>query len=119
MPKLYIGIALMVCSAICTAVGQAFWKLAEHGLISWQLIIGFFLYGLGAVLMTLAFRFGSLSALHPLLSLGYVFSLILGGLWLHELVTWKLVLGDAVILAGALSLGLGEKQGQRQDVRNT
>jgi drug/metabolite transporter (DMT)-like permease len=113
---IYIGILLMTGSAILTATGQAFWKLAQHGLGSWQLYVGFLLYGMGAVCMTFAFRFGSLSALHPLLSLGYVFSLIIGYLWLHEAVTWKLVIGDGIILIGAICLGLGERQGERQEV---
>ncbi len=107
---IYIGILLMVVSAICTATGQAFWKLAPHGLESWQLYVGFLLYGMGAIIMTVAFRFGSLSTLHPLLSLGYVFSLVIGSLWLHEALTPKLILGDAFILIGAISLGLGERQ---------
>lgn len=100
----------MVGSAVLTATGQAFWKLAVHGLGSWQLYAGFILYGLGAVCMTLAFRFGSLSALHPLLSLGYVFSILIGYLWLNELINWPLVMGDGLIVIGAVFLGLGERQ---------
>lgn len=113
--QLYIGILLMTGSAALTATGQAFWKLAQHGLGSWQLYLGFLLYGFGAVCMTIAFRFGSLSALHPLLSLGYIFSLIIGSLWLNEALTWKVVIGDGLILIGAISLGLGEKQGGSQE----
>jgi len=100
----------MVGSAVLTATGQAFWKLAVHGLGSWQLYAGFMLYALGAVCMTLAFRFGSLSALHPLLSLGYVFSILIGYLWLNELINWPLVMGDGMIVVGAVFLGLGERQ---------
>jgi drug/metabolite transporter (DMT)-like permease len=111
-----MGILLMICSALLTASGQAFWKLAHHGLGSWQLYLGFLLYGLGAICMTVAFRFGCLSTLHPLLSLGYVFSLIIGSIWLHEAVTWKLMIGDGLILIGAISLGLGERQNDRQEV---
>lgn len=108
--QLYAGIGIMVGSAVLTATGQAFWKLAVHGLGSWQLYAGFMLYGLGAVCMTLAFRFGSLSALHPLLSLGYVFSILIGYLWLNELINWPLVMGDGMIVVGAVFLGLGERQ---------
>lgn len=108
--QLIAGIGLMTGSAVLTATGQAFWKLAVHGLGSWQLYIGFLLYGFGAICMTVAFRFGSLSALHPLLSLGYVFSILIGFLWLHEMINWKLAVGDGMIVIGAICLGLGERE---------
>lgn len=114
--KLIPGLLLMVSAAFLTAVGQAFWKLDLHGLYSWQLYIGFCLYGLGAVCMTLAFQYGSFAALHPLLSLGYLFSAIIGGLGLHEVITIKLLMGDICILLGAMCLGVGERKVLQEDV---
>jgi drug/metabolite transporter (DMT)-like permease len=112
--KLYTGMLLMLLSAAFTATGQALWKLATHGLFSWQLYIGFTCYGIGAMLMTIAFRFGSLSVLHPLLSTGYVFSIIIGMEFLHEHVTIHTVIGDIVVIAGAAFMGLGGRREQVQ-----
>lgn len=116
--KWVLGLILMIASAGLTSVGQAFWKLATNGLASWQLYLGFCLYGCGAIGMTLAFRYGSFAALHPLLSLGYIFSIFIGSVWLHEMITWKLLIGDGAILIGAICLGVGENQDRQVEVRS-
>ena len=71
------GILLMLISSICVCVGQLLWKLsATQGIII--MLSGFCFYGLGAVVMIIAYKFGKLSVLQPMLSLNYVLSLILG-----------------------------------------
>jgi drug/metabolite transporter (DMT)-like permease len=101
------GIILILCSAICTSFGQAFWKLFNDD--QWLLLIfGFVLYIFGAVLMIIAFRYGSLSVLHPLLSLGYFFALFIGVFLLNEVVTYQDIAGVLIILAGVLMVGGGD-----------
>ncbi|WP_085994094.1 EamA family transporter [Oceanobacillus senegalensis] len=107
LQKNKIGILLMVTSALFTALGQLFWKISGGG-INLYLIVGFFLYGLGAVFMIVAFRFGSLSVLHPLLSLGYVFGLFFGSIFLDETLTMKILLGTGLIIIGAVCIGGGD-----------
>ena len=99
-----IGIVLILTAALSTAFGQFFWKLSE-GQINFNLIIGFFLYSIGAILMIIAFRFGSLSVLHPLLSIGYVFALFIGTYFLGESLTTKHIIGNVFIVVGALLIG--------------
>jgi uncharacterized membrane protein len=94
----------MILAALCTSFGQLFWKLSEAAL-NINLIIGFFLYFLGAVLMIAAFRFGKLSILHPLLSIGYVISSILGLVFLKESLSISSILGIAFIMAGVVLIG--------------
>lgn len=115
--QLWIGIGFMLVSAACTAIGQALWKMAVHGLGSWQLYVGFVCYGIGALLMTVAFRFGSLSVLHPLLSVGYVFSILIGIGVLGEHVTSHTIVGDCIIVAGAIFMGLGGRKEQGHNPR--
>ncbi|WP_040287336.1 DMT family transporter [Sporosarcina koreensis] len=101
-----IGIVLMIAAAFSTASGQFFWKLAAGGgLFDWHLWAGFVLYGLGAVLMTVAFRFGRLSVLHPLLTVGYVIALIYGVAFLDEPLSLPLLAGTVLILAGVWLVG--------------
>ncbi|MCA1320496.1 EamA/RhaT family transporter [Bacillus tianshenii] len=100
------GIILMIVAALSTAVGQLFWKLSEGGL-NLELIVGFALYGMGAVLMIVAFRFGELSVLHPLLSVGYVFSTILGFSFLGEVITLPALGGILLIIIGVALIGGG------------
>jgi|GEM_PF-1203451 len=117
--ELPVGIGLMLFSAALTAVGQALWKASglsfSQGLQSWQLYAGFFCYGMGAVVMTLAFRFGSFSVLHPILSMGYVFSIFIGVLALHESVTVQGIIGDVIIILGAVFLGISERGYRESD----
>jgi uncharacterized membrane protein len=58
--------------------------------------------------MTVAFRFGSLSVLHPLLSMGYVFALLLGITFLNEQITVMQTVAVALIIAGAILIGGGD-----------
>ena len=99
-----LGIVLMVAAAFSTATGQMFWKLADS-VLDYQMWIGFVLYGMGAVLMTVAFRFGKLSVLHPLLSLGYVIAIFYGAMFLGEAVTLNVSLGTLLILVGVVVIG--------------
>jgi len=107
--KLSIGIFMMILSAAFTAVGQAFWKLSSNGFESWQLYIGFLCYGMGAILMIIAFRFGSLSVLHPLLSIGYVIAILIDVFFLSEKITFVKIIGNILIISGAIFIGIGGK----------
>lgn len=99
-----IGIFLMLLASLSTALGQLFWKMASS-LFDWELWIGFFLYGCGAILMSIAFRYGRLSVLHPLLTVGYVFAIIFGFIFLGEEITRNILFGTACILIGVLLIG--------------
>lgn len=78
-----IGILIMVFSSLFACVGQLLWKIgADKGFL--YIFFGFVLYGLGALLMIIAYRFGRLSTLQPVLSLNYVLSAVLAVLVLHE-----------------------------------
>ncbi|WP_254052749.1 EamA family transporter [Bacillus sp. V59.32b] len=110
MNRLSYGILFMVFSALFTATGQALWKLATKGLFSWELYMGFFCYAVGAILMIIAFRYGSLSVLHPLLSLGYVFAIIIGIQFLNEDITRNKLMGNVCIVLGAILLGISGSQ---------
>ncbi|MFP7169892.1 EamA family transporter [Terribacillus sp. 7520-G] len=105
--KQKLGIALILLSAVFTSVGQLLWKIAD-GNINIPLLIGCICYGAGAVTMMIAFRFGKLSVLHPLLSLGYVFALIMGAILLDEHISATHILGTALIIVGAILIGGGE-----------
>jgi uncharacterized membrane protein len=80
------------------------------------LIIGYALYGLGAVLFTIALRDGELSVLYPVISLTYVWVAILSVPVLHEnfnVHTWKgvsKIVGILTIMSGVAVLGRGQKK---------
>jgi len=103
------GIAVMLFSALLTCTGQLCWKISSTKRGFLFVMIGFALYGCGALLMVLALRYGELSILHPMLSAGYVLSIILGAIVLNEPVNMRKVLGIAVIIFGLICLSLPER----------
>lgn len=100
-----IGIFLMIMSSVCTCLGQLFWKLASVCDNYVYYLIGFILYGLGAFLMIIAFKFGELSVLHPMLSFGFILSIILGVIFLEEAISINKVIGIGLIVIGMFYLG--------------
>lgn len=103
------GLLLMLVSSACACVGQLLWKLsAEQGVVI--MLLGFCFYGAGAMMMLLAYRYGRLSVLQPMLSLNYVLSIVLGATILGETITLQKCVGVMVIIAGVLLIVRGDEE---------
>ena len=103
------GILLMLISSICVCVGQLLWKLsADQGIII--MLAGFCFYGVGALVMIIAYKFGKLSVLQPMLSLNYVLSIILAAVVLKEEITILKCIGVLVIIAGVVMIAGGDEE---------
>lgn len=108
MKKNHKGIILMVVSSVCVCLGQLFWKLSnEYGIAA--LFLGFVLYGIGAVVMIVAYKYGKLSVLQPMLSINYVLSIILAATVLNEKVTFIKCVGILIIIAGVICIAGGDE----------
>lgn len=70
--------------------------------------MGFLLYGIGAILMLIAYKYGSLSVLQPMLSFNYVFSILLAHYALNEEIMVSDVIGIIIIIAGTVLIGGGD-----------
>lgn len=102
------GILLMVLSSIFVCFGQLMWKLSvEQGF--YLVVLGFLLYGIGALFMLVAYRFGSLSVLHPVLSLNYILAIIIGVTILNETIIPCKILGIAIIIVGIIFITGGDE----------
>ena len=101
------GIILMLLSSICVCIGQLLWKLSSSGNII-LLISGFFFYGIGALIMIVAYRFGELSVLQPMLSLNYILSIFLAVTILKEEITILKLAGVFIIIAGVIIIAGGD-----------
>lgn len=108
LKKNKIGILIMIIAALFTAFGQFFWKLSD-GKNLYFLLLGFLCYGIGAVGMIIAFRFGSFSVIHPMISVGYIFSLVIGYYYLSEVINGMKLTGILLILSGVIMLGAGDE----------
>ena len=103
------GILLMLVSSICVCIGQLLWKLSgTQGLMI--MLAGFFFYGVGALVMIVAYRFGKLSVLQPMLSLNYVLSIVLAAVVLNENITLIKCIGVLVIMTGVVLIAGGDKE---------
>lgn len=102
------GIMLMVLSSIFVCFGQLMWKLAvTEGF--YLIVAGFVLYGLGALVMLIAYRFGSLSVLQPVLSLNYVLAIVIGVAVLNESVSIVRIAGIGIIILGIIFIAGGDE----------
>lgn len=101
------GIFLMTGSSLCVCIGQLMWKLSTDNIL--YLIIGFVLYGLGALLMLIAYGHGSLTVLQPMLSLNYIITVILAYFILKEEITFLKCLGIFLVMIGVFLIGGGDE----------
>ena len=99
-----IGILLILFASLCLCTGQLFWKISVLGSI-WFLGGGFILYGMGTVLMFSAYRFGNMSILQPMLSMNYVFGVILAIQVLNENIGLLQLIGITIITLSVILLG--------------
>lgn len=102
------GMIIMVMSALTSSVGQYFWK-ASGGKDLLIIFFGFAFYGIGALCMITAFKYGSFSVLHPMQSLSYIFALFIGYFMLNEAITPQKIIGLLIIFFGVVMIGVGDE----------
>ncbi len=138
MKKNLTGIGIMLVAAVFTAIGQMHWKLGlnhvdtlfdifatseNFGKVIPYIISGFVLYGCGSALMIVAYKFGDVSMLHPLLGVSYILSLIIGFSLLGETINAQKIIAVIVIITGLFFLGwsaydIEKKKGQNKSFDN-
>jgi len=102
------GILLMAVSALLASFGQMFWKMFHtYGL--WAMALGFALYAAGALVMIVAYRYGRLSVLQPILCLSYVFAIFIAVFILNEDMTPLKLAGIIVVIFGVVMIAGGDE----------
>lgn len=105
-----LGIILIIITSLLTSFGQLFWKLGQtNDRRILFILIGFAFYGVGTILMVLAFRHGSFSVIHPLLACGYVFGLIWAKFFLNENISAIQGGGIFLIMIAVVMIGGGDE----------
>ena len=77
---------------------------------NWQLAAGVAGYLLSSVFFVLGLRRGELSVLFPMVSTGYIWTMLWSKLFFKEPLTRGKFVGLALILTGCVLLGLGNRQ---------
>ena len=119
------AMTLMVLCTIFTSLGQILWKMGVNRIDFSQImtyfnipfILGFVSYGLGAVLMIIAFRRGELSVLYPIVATSYVWVSVLSPRLFPEdfMNAWKWA-GVIVILISVSILGWASSRKKTAEV---
>jgi undecaprenyl phosphate-alpha-L-ara4N flippase subunit ArnE len=115
--KLSIGIFLMLICTIFTASGQFFLKKGTENLslnldiiYNYSLILGILFYGIGALVLIFALKFGKLNVLYPIVSLTYVWVILISFFILNEQILLKQIFGIGFILMGVFFITKGGKK---------
>lgn len=78
------------------------------------MILGFALYACGALLMIIAYKYGKLSVLQPMLCLSYVFAIFISVFILQETLTPIRLIGILVVIFGVIMIGGGDEEEKSQ-----
>src|SRR5215813_10337721 len=108
---------LMVFGAsVVGSFGAVFLKLGAHHLtgsvfsfLNRRLVFGVALFLGSSVLYALGIREGELSVLYPMVSLGYIWTLLWSRIFFREPFTAPKFVGLGLILLGVFLVGLGSK----------
>ncbi len=113
------AILLMILCTLFTSLGQIFWKVGVARIqptlwttfFNIPFFLGFVSYGLGAILMLIAFKSGELSVLYPIIATSYVWVSIASLFLFPEDVmnSWKWA-GIFTILVSVSILGFGSSR---------
>jgi len=77
---------------------------------NWPLAVGVAGYLVSSVFFILGLRNGEVSILFPMVSTGYIWTMLWSRLFFHEPFTRGKIFGLALILVGCVLLGLGTRQ---------
>lgn len=105
----------ILVAASLSSVGQLFWKFATTPSISVWLIVllmavGFLSAGLGLLFETVAFRYGQVSILQPMMSFSFILSIILGAVFLNEAITFQKILAIIFIALGCALISTSKEE---------
>ena len=78
-------------------------------LFNWRLALGVAFYVLSSYFFVRGVREGELTILYPMVSLGYVWTLLWSRLFFREGITRNKFLGISLVLAGIVLLSLGNR----------
>ena len=113
------AIALVLFCTLLMSIGQLLYKkganLLEFNLMAiitnYQLILGYGIYILAAILLIIALRYGELSVLYPITATSYIWIALLSMFFLSEVIGVYKWVGIILIIFGISFIGFGGKNG--------
>jgi len=112
--KSFKPIMLVILCTLFTSSGQILWKLGSKNLNSFiniitnvPLIAGFVCYGLGAILLIIALKYGELSLIYPFVALSFIWVNIASIFLFGEFISLLNWMGIVAIMLGVSLIGYG------------
>jgi len=109
------AIGLVFCCTLLGAAAQILMKLGANRqptllqmVTNVPLMVGYTFYGMSTLLLVLALRKAHLSVLYPIISLTYVWVMILSVLIFNEHMNFYKIAGLSVVVLGVAVLGFGD-----------
>ncbi|SLM84654.1 MULTISPECIES: EamA family transporter [Vagococcus] len=104
-----LAMTLILLAATMSSLGQLAWKIgadaSDNKFAYLMYFIGLVAAGIGMVVLMISFRFGEVSILQPMMSVGFALSIIFGAMFLNEGITTLKVVGTLFIIGGSALLG--------------
>jgi drug/metabolite transporter (DMT)-like permease len=112
------AIGLVVVCTLFTSFAQIFYKFGADRLsfdifsiiTNWPVIIGLFLYGIGAVLLITALKGGDVSVLYPIIATSYIWVSLLSMSFFGEIINLYKWVGIIFIFFGVVLVAKGGKK---------
>jgi len=110
------AIAVIIFTTALTSCAQILWKKGViqepfSNLFLLFILAGMGLYGIGAVLMIIAFKGGEVTVLYPIFASSYVWVVLLSNYFFDETITALKVIGVAIVITGIVFISYGSKKG--------
>jgi len=109
MALVFVGSVIGSFGAVFLKSGSAKLREGFWRILNLQLATGVALFLLSSVFFILGIRRGELSVLYPMVSLGYIWTLLWSRLFFREPFTPQKFVGLGLILLGVFFVGLGSK----------
>ena len=111
-----LGILIMLLCTLFTALGQLFFKYSSKTfqfdiiklITNYNLLIGFFFYGVGALLLIVALKYGDLSFVYPFVSLTFIWVMFISAFIFGEVINSFKINATILIIFGIIMISGSE-----------
>ena len=113
-----LAIVLMILCTFFTSTAQLLYKSGanklEFNLMSiisnWNIFLGLFLYGIGAILLIVALKWGQVTILYPILASSFIWVTLGSSYFFGEIISLSRWIGVLFIIIGILMINFSEKR---------
>ncbi len=115
MKTSFWAIMIVVFVTLLTSSAQMLYKFSANKLeldfyaliTNYYLFSGLFLYGIGAIFLIIALKYGEVSVLYPIIATSYVWVAVMAWLFAGESLSLLKIAGIALIVVGVAAIGVG------------